>query len=596
MKKLRLLKLLSLTLIVATLIFVGNFLNAEIFAEGPIRTEPSPVKSLNKNAKNVVNKDVIVKDNPEQFPEIFFQNADFNFGKVFKGEKVEHVFTFENRGNGTLDIKKVKSSCGCTAAILTNKTILPGETGEIKTVFSTGAYNGKVTKSITVKSNDPKNLSYKLSLSGEIREAISTKPKRINFGSTPAGEKIVKSVSITSDSDFTIKKITPSKPFMNASVKEEIDMGYIINVTLKSGREPGRFSGVINLETDNKNQPMVKIPFFGEVAGDLTVYPEKIYFGDIIKGKGRVQKVFAKLNGEDIKILDVKASPDYLNAEIVENYKENKSQFLIEVSLREDAATGAFNGLLEIKTNSEIQSSITIPITGNIMAENTIRVGSREEPVITASNKKPVSSQDDHATGSPVNEEKSKDKPKGTKTLTPSQLEIRLAGIVMIGNEYVAIIEDETADNQVQYRKGESVKGNTIITIGKDIVVLGKNGRNHVLKITQGGKKTDTSRTVSKGRNIPSSSGASVITSSFQPTYSETGPPANPGGTDIPLPEFKPVFNKTGPAVDRSMPVEELPHFEPVTNKTGPPLDPEGKYEELPAFTPVVSENGPPVE
>jgi hypothetical protein len=35
------------------------------------------------------------------------RNHCFNFGKVYKGNKVEHVFKLDNQGNDTLEIKKV---------------------------------------------------------------------------------------------------------------------------------------------------------------------------------------------------------------------------------------------------------------------------------------------------------------------------------------------------------------------------------------------------------------------------------------------------------------------------------------------------------
>jgi len=52
-----------------------------------------------------------------QHSTIFFENPDFNFGQIYKGQKVEHIYTFENRGKDTLTIKKVKSSCGCTLSL-----------------------------------------------------------------------------------------------------------------------------------------------------------------------------------------------------------------------------------------------------------------------------------------------------------------------------------------------------------------------------------------------------------------------------------------------------------------------------------------------
>ena len=161
-----------------------------------------------------------------QGPAIFFKNPDFNFGQIFKGQKIEHIFEFENRGKDILNIGKVKTSCGCIASILTNNTIPPGKTGEIRATFNSGSYKGNVTKSISVISNDPGRPSYKLTISGKIIEDVSIKPRNIDFGSVYIGEKTNKTVTIKSQTkpDFKIKKITPSKPFINASITEERKM------------------------------------------------------------------------------------------------------------------------------------------------------------------------------------------------------------------------------------------------------------------------------------------------------------------------------------------------------------------------------------
>lgn len=304
----------------------------------------------------------------EQHPVIFFENADFNFGKIFKGQKVEHVYKFENRGKGILEISKVKTSCGCTAAMLTNKIISPGKTGEIKATFNSGSYKGNVTKSITVLSNDPDSPKYKLTLSGKIIEEIIVKPRNINFGSIYLGTKIDKTITIKSltEPNFKIKKITPSKPFVNASIVERNSEEYIIKATLKDNLKIGRFSGVIYLQTDNSRQPKAKIPFFGEIIGDITTYPKKIYYGRVTKGKEITQKIFVKINKNDIKILNSKVSPDYLSIKIIEKYEKNNPHYLIEIKLNKEATIGKLNGLLELQTNSKIQPTIRIPVTGEI--------------------------------------------------------------------------------------------------------------------------------------------------------------------------------------------------------------------------------------
>ena len=354
MKKVHLIILLSLTIIITQLSSSRELVKAETIPSG--------------NNKNVNTPDESAQSSNDQHPMIFFENPNFNFGKVFKGQNIENIYKFENRGNDVLKINKVKTSCGCTAAILTNKIVLPGKTGEIKATFKTGSYRGNVTKSITVISNDPNSPKYKLTLTGEIKEDIIITPKNVNFGSIYIGgeiDKMVKVKSIT-ESNLNIKKISSSKPFVNVSIAEKDKEGYTIKVALKDNHKIGRFGGVIYLETNSPRQPKVKIPFFGEIIGDITTYPKRIHYGSLTSGKEKTQKLFVKINKDDIKVLNTKVSPDFLSTKIIEKNVKNNPHFLIEIKLHKDATIGKLNGLLELYTNSKMQPIIKIPISGEI--------------------------------------------------------------------------------------------------------------------------------------------------------------------------------------------------------------------------------------
>ncbi len=305
---------------------------------------------------------------PEKQPKISFENPDFDFGKIFKGEKVEHIYTFENHGEGVLEISKVKTSCGCTAAVLSNKTIQPGENGEIKATFNSGSYGGKIRKNLTVFSNDSDTPQFKLSLSGEIIEEVTIKPKNINFGSIYVGKQITKTITVKSLTELNLKieKITTSKPFVKAALKEQKGEGLLVEVTLKDHVKIGRFNGGIYLETNSQRQPKVTIPFFGEVVGDITTYPKKIYYGNIVEGREVNQKLFVKINKENIKILEAKITPEFFSTKITERYEQKNPHCLIEIKLNKDATVGKLNGILELTTNSERQPLVQIPILGEI--------------------------------------------------------------------------------------------------------------------------------------------------------------------------------------------------------------------------------------
>ena len=98
----------------------------------------------------------------------FLEPTTFDFGKVIGGEKVSHTFKFKNTGNADLEIYLVKTSCRCTASLLSNKIIKPGAAGELQVAFSSAGYIGKVIRTTDILSNDPENPRIKVTLTGDV--------------------------------------------------------------------------------------------------------------------------------------------------------------------------------------------------------------------------------------------------------------------------------------------------------------------------------------------------------------------------------------------------------------------------------------------
>ena len=70
-------------------------------------------------------------------PHIVFAEPVYEFGKVEQGEQVTHMFRFTNQGEQELRIESVKTSCGCTAAVISEEVIPPGKEGTISATFDT---------------------------------------------------------------------------------------------------------------------------------------------------------------------------------------------------------------------------------------------------------------------------------------------------------------------------------------------------------------------------------------------------------------------------------------------------------------------------
>ena len=99
---------------------------------------------------------------------IQFVKEKHDFGKVEQGKLLTYSFKFKNIGNTPLTIKNVRTTCGCTAAVVKGKKLDPGSEGEIKISFNTTGYGGNVAKYIFVETNDPSAPQKQLTVSAAI--------------------------------------------------------------------------------------------------------------------------------------------------------------------------------------------------------------------------------------------------------------------------------------------------------------------------------------------------------------------------------------------------------------------------------------------
>lgn len=95
----------------------------------------------------------VSSEGPQSGPKITFQETEHNFGDINQGDKVEHVFTFENVGSEPLILSNVTTTCGCTASDWPREPLAPGETANIKVTFNSAGKMGRQNKVVTIYSN-----------------------------------------------------------------------------------------------------------------------------------------------------------------------------------------------------------------------------------------------------------------------------------------------------------------------------------------------------------------------------------------------------------------------------------------------------------
>jgi len=87
-------------------------------------------------------------------PVMEIEPEEHDFGGVQQNQKLVYEFTVNNVGTEELEIRRISTSCGCTAAIPADRVVPPGGSTTLEVVLETRTYKGVINKSVSVASND----------------------------------------------------------------------------------------------------------------------------------------------------------------------------------------------------------------------------------------------------------------------------------------------------------------------------------------------------------------------------------------------------------------------------------------------------------
>ncbi len=201
-----------------------------------------------------------------------FKETTIDFGEVESGKVVDINFEFENTGDSVLVIKNISTSCGCTATKLEKKEYQPGEKGVIPVKFNSSGYNAKVTKSITIATNDTENPYSRLKITGSVVlkdfAAIEMEPDQLNFEKVKIDKDYSKKVNIknTGTIELRIVEVTHSPEIMPEFTQKTVAPGkeMTVNIVFKPMQE-GRFTTFVKIRTNAYRQRLVIIRVNAEV-------------------------------------------------------------------------------------------------------------------------------------------------------------------------------------------------------------------------------------------------------------------------------------------------------------------------------------------
>ena len=253
------------------------------------------------------------------------------------------------------------------------RAIPPGGEGDIVLKLSTRGYQGKLSKSAVVYSNDPQNPQIQLTVQAQIKTPISFQPLGVMLGGF-VGDDIKQLVTITAHKDQPLI-LEPSKLSLPEKVEYElktIEEGRAYQVVLRNiSTKEDKYSGYITLKTNYPEKPEITIRFLGYVRGNLILRPETINFGRIettrVQGQEHSKASYQRSvmvmlhRGDNLKIEKIEINQELFETQVKEI--QGGKSYQIEVKLLPDRLQkGVIRETMKVYTNLKDNPVKVIPI------------------------------------------------------------------------------------------------------------------------------------------------------------------------------------------------------------------------------------------
>lgn len=110
----------------------------------------------------------------EPQPVISVSEKSYDFGSIGPTDVVKRTFVIINTGDAPLTISRAYTTCGCTTADISAKTIPPGKVAEVTLTFDAGFHDTAgqtVRRGLIIENNDPRQSQAEIWIQASVRNS-----------------------------------------------------------------------------------------------------------------------------------------------------------------------------------------------------------------------------------------------------------------------------------------------------------------------------------------------------------------------------------------------------------------------------------------
>lgn len=295
-----------------------------------------------------------------------FPNRDHNFGTVARAAKAEHVFEFKNESDQPIEILSVTPSCTCTLPEVPNKTVAPGETGQIIAKFQTRKFTGQrgATLNISMKKGNQYGTAL-VSVKGYIRQDVVVHPPAIEMPKVIAsrGEDTSVKILYAGRSDWKITDVKCSNDAVEIEAVETVRnngrVEYELKASIAGNKPQGRIQDVVTVYTNDRNLSSFPVPVSANIVEPIRV-PEKLEV-TVSEGDSVTEKLLMA-SGTSFQIIDYECDTCPIKVNL-DSESKKVHQLLLEATGQQE---GRSEHVLHLKTNHPDQQLATVRLILNV--------------------------------------------------------------------------------------------------------------------------------------------------------------------------------------------------------------------------------------
>ena len=265
-------------------------------------------KQLTDRQRGVISAPIEVDPDGAQ---LVFATKEKDFGTVWDTQDLTFEFAFQNQGKKTLEITKIKPSCGCTTTSLSRTSFEPGM-GEMIPMTWKPKGIGPQKKTITVSwNNGPDQI---LNISANIKPFVEAE-RVLRLGDLPQHEAHHTELVLKPANDsYRITNIKASNQYLTATEKgRDAEGNVLIDVVIRDNAPWGNFNARLEIDGEGVTEPggepvahKVMTQVIAKMYGDIRMEPEQIQLGVVAKdSKFRGESILYHVDGDEFELAEL---------------------------------------------------------------------------------------------------------------------------------------------------------------------------------------------------------------------------------------------------------------------------------------------------